>query len=413
MNLDTVLYFANMRSDPLAPLDYWQDVYNASGPGGKFMIDLSKRLTPSRFVTRNNGEWSLPWKQELIPGFEMPAYDPTFTKTYEQVTDERALEIKAMVQQGKKFAVMYSGGMDSTCIVAALLKNLTIEELKSIALCTSVHAVVENPAFWEKYIQGQFKILDSHTTWYDDMIEMGYNPITGDEGDCIFGTQIGLQLYHNYDAYMRNLSPKAKGQLNQLRHKISDPEVHYSAYKDLIIRHFALDDTPQGMEFGRILYEKYVYNANTASVPVHSLHDFFWWLIFNVKYLNCSVRGAIYYNMRIPIRECIDTVFNWFNGRDYQLWSMANNNNGEKIRKTVATYKYAQRKYIYDFDKNEWYFFYKTKLESLGNLLVKGKRHPGSLNLGITKDYQRLSVEDAEVREFFKTNLINYTIDWC
>lgn len=400
-------------SDSSAPLDYWQRVYDESGPGGKFFINLSRRLNPCRFVSRNSSEWSLPWKQEIIPGFEMPAQDLSFNKPYEQVTDERALEIKAQIHQGKKFALFYSGGMDSTCVLVSLLKNLTKEELESVAICTSIHAIIENPTLWEKHISGKFKVFDSPNTLYDDIIEAGYYPITGDEGDCIFGTSIGLQLYHNYAAYLYKLSPDVQSKLTPLRYRISDPEVHYSVYKDLIIRYFALNETPEGLEFGRLLYEKYHHNVVTSNVEIRSLHDFFWWLIFNVKYLNCSVRGAIYFNDRIPIRECIDTTFNWFNGYDYQQWSMNNNNNGQKIQTTVATYKYAQRKYIYDFDKNEWYFHFKTKLESLSNLRFKGRKIGMHKNFGIDTNYNRLFVDDVAAKNFFRENFIKYEIDWA
>lgn len=411
IKLDDTLYFHNIRGDIMAPHDYWNSVRAECDKGGRFYLDIAKRLNQSRFVTRH-GEWSLPWKQEIIPGFEMPEYDPNFSKSFEQVTDERALEMRELIRGGQKLAVMYSGGLDSTLVMAALLKNLSQEELQSVAVCASIHSIIEYPAFWEKHIQGKFKIIESLNNWYDDIIEMGYRPVTADEGDCIFGTSIGLQMYHNFDAYVRDLEPASRVAMQNLKYRISSPEVHYSMFKDLIIRHLSYDQTPEGKEFGRILYEKYVHNINTGTVPVHSLHDFFWWLIFNVKYLNCSVRSSIYYNTRIPVKQCIDSIENWFNGADYQRWSMANNNNGTKIRKTLSTYKYDERKYIYDFDKNDWYFYFKTKLESLNNLLIKGKRHPGHLNLGLSKDYQLLSVEDPSVREYFRHHLVNYKIDW-
>lgn len=411
MNTDTTLYFANIMSEPYAPVDYWQNVYDESGAGGKFFINLSRRLSPCRFVSRDSSVWSLPWKQEIIPGFEMIPFDPMFNKSFEQVTDERALEIKSRIQQGQKFAVFYSGGMDSTCIIVSLLKNLTAEELESVAINTSIHAIIENPEFWEKYLAGRFKTFESSVTQYDDLIEAGYHPITGDEGDCIFGTSIGLQLYHNYGAYLYKLSTASQSNLNGLRYNISDPNVHYTRYKDLLIRYFALDETPEGLDFGRLLYEKYHHNIVTSNIEVVSLHDFFWWLIFNVKYLNCSVRGAIYFNDRLSIRQCIDSTVNWYNGTDYQLWSMANNNNGQKIRSTVATYKYAQRKYIYEFDNNEWYFYFKAKLESLGNLYTISKNT--FVNLGVDTNYQRLTIFDSDAREFFKDKLINYQIDWA
>jgi len=413
MNLDDTIYFHNIRGDHFAPWDFWNSIREEAGPGGKFYLDIARRFPLNRFVSRNDSEWSLPWKQEIIPDFAMPEYNPRFEKTFEEVTDARALEIKALINAGKKFALLYSGGMDSTLVLIALLKNLTTEELKSVVICASVHVIIENPYVWEKYIFGKFTILDSHKYWYDDLINAGYMPITSDEGDCIMGTSIGLELYHNYDAYIRHLSPETRERLRPLKYKIATGEVHFSVYKDIIVRHLAYDHTPEGLEFGRLLYEKYRHNINTARVPVHTLHDFFWWLIFNVKYLNCSVRGALYFNMEMPKRECIDSTINWFNGTDYQLWSMANNNNGCKIRNTVGTYKYVAREYIHNYDKNDWYFHFKTKLESLGNLLIKGKAIlPWQSNLALSKDYEMLSMEDPSVREYFRHHIINYSINW-
>jgi hypothetical protein len=418
IKLDDPLYFSNIRLDYRNQSKFWNRIHAISGDGGKFYIDVAKKILQNRFVSRN-GEWSTPWKQELIPGFEMPEYNPSFNKSYEQVTDERAHEIKIKIQKGDKFAVMYSGGMDSTLVLVSLLKNLTKEELESVAICASVHSMIENPILWEKHIQGKFKIFDSTKHTYDDYIHMGYRPITADEGDCIFGTSIGLQLYHNFDYYVSELSVETQAKLLPLRYKISSADIHYTVFQDIIARHLAYDTTPEGLKFGRLLYQKYHRNIQTASVPVHSLHDFFWWLIFNVKYLNCSVRGAIYFNHSIPIRKCIDSIENWFNGGEYQQWSMVNNNNGEKIKNTLATYKYAQRRYIYDFDKNEWYFKYKTKLESLSNLLVKGKMKtkdkeiPGKLTVGLDLNYEPLHTKDHYVREYFKYHLSNYQIDWA
>lgn len=414
-------------------LKFWKDVYPQVGLASQFYIDIAKRINPHRFCSRNEGEWSMPWNQTVPDKFKMPAYDPTFNKTFEEVTNERAYDIKRGIHEGKKYALMYSGGMDSTLAAVALMRNLTKEELESVAICASVHSIIENPNFWQDHIYGKFTIFDSNTHLYDDYIGMGYTPITADEGDCIFGTSIGLQLYHNYDYYVSLQHPAVQDNLQKLKYKITDASVHYTAYKDIIIRFLSLDDTEYGLQFGKLLCEKYHRNVITSSVPVHSLHDFFWWLIFNVKYLNCSIRGAIYYNSSIPIDQCIDSMVNWFNAPGYQHWSMNNNNNGLKIRNTLASYKYIQRKYIFEFDKNEWYFHFKTKLESMSNLNIKGKN--GSIKdltnsiVGMNDKYEYLCIPDPDapivnttykggyhfgpdVKHFFKDSLMNYKIDW-
>ena len=95
---------------------------------------------------------------------------------------------------------------------------------------------------------------------------------------------------------------------------------------------------------------------------------------------------------------------------------MANNNNGQKIRNTVATYKYAAREYLKDIDNNEWYFYFKTKLESLSNLRTKGKIHNMRFQnrhiIGVNNKYEWLCFDEPGVADFFKDKITNYQIDW-
>lgn len=405
------LYFASLSYNGYQD-NFLNQLHSEAGPAGKFFINIAKRINPCRFVTRN-GEWSLPWEQELIPKFQMPTYDPNFTKTFSEVTDTSALGLKYRIQKGEKFALMYSGGIDSTLILTAMIKNLTLEELKSFTVCASVTSMIENPYMWEHFIKDKIHVIDSKTVKYDDLIEMGYTPITADEGDCIFGTSLGLTLYNNFDYYIENLSPLAKDRLKPLKYKISSEDVHYSVYADLLIKHFGIPSDPT---FGKLLYEKYVWNVETASVPIHSLHDFFWWLIFNVKYLNCAVRGALFHNDRIDHCTAVNKIENWYSGEEYQLWSMANNNNGQKIKKTVASYKWAAREYIWELDRNDYYKFFKLKTESLQFIInkqdfTKSKILPQA-RIGFDTNYQPMSVDDPATQDYFRQAILNYKINW-
>ncbi len=413
LEINQPLYFSSISFNNYYD-DFWNNIYKESGAGGQFYINVAKRLNPCRFVTRH-GEWSLPWNQELIPGFEMPEYDPTFNKTFDQVCDEKAVKIKKQIHEGKQFAVMFSGGIDSTVILVSLLKNLTKEELDSVTICLSNETIIENPLFFSKYIYGKFKTLDSNNTKYDDLIEQGLIPITADEGDCIFGTVFGLTLYNNYDYYIQDMDRNVRIRLKDIKNKITDPTVHFSNYRELIARHLSIEGD---LKFGNLLYEKYAHNINTSTVPVYSLHDFFWWLIFNVKYLNCAVRGALYYNDRVDWKTAIETVVNWYSDHDYQKWSMVNNNNGQKIGLTLASYKTAAKNYIWEFDKNDWFRNFKIKLESMWtiahqqNIQSIAIDHRPVARVGLTKDYNMIYIKDPGVKEYFAHHLKNYEIDW-
>jgi hypothetical protein len=353
-------------------------------------------------------------------------YDPLFNLTFAEVCELVTLKYKGRIHRGERFAVMYSGGIDSTTIMAALIKNLTEEELKNVAVCTSVTAIIENPVFYEKFIKNKFKIIDSMTYKYDAIMAMGYTPITADDGDCIFGTVFGIGLYYNWEKFAKNLTADSRTYIGNIISRHNDPDVHYSKFKDLLIAYLALPakqvwpqaPIPVEPNFGYTLYEKFNLNAQTASVPINSLHDFFWWLIFNVKMLNCGVRGGLYFNDTINPETAIHKIENWYLDPLYQKWSMVNNNNGQKILGGAATYKRAARDYIFSLDNNEWYSTFKLKLESMALAVVRqdlsgiDPNHVPNARFGITEKYDLLSISDSDVQDYISYHLNNYKIDW-
>lgn len=414
LNKDDVLYFSSYGVISQTK-DVWLDVFNNVPWHGQWYLKVSEKVMPNRLISRN-GAWSMPWPQELYPKFRMPDYDPTFNKTFAEVSDEKALRIRDRIRQGERFGVLWSGGIDSTVIMTSLVKNLTPEELENVTVMCSGESMIENPSFYRNFIYGKLKTLNSKEHKYDDMLNLGITPITGDEGDCIFGTLIGLNMYNNFDALLDRVSSEVKENVSQLKNKFTSPDVHYSQFKELIIQYLNI---PWHPEFGRILYDKYDHNIKTATVPVHSLHDFFWWLIFNVKYYNCSVRGPIYFNDTMNPIDVIDRTENWYNDQQYQLWSMANNNNGMKIHTGILSYKHAAKSYIYEFDKNEWYFTFKSKLESMWNVTnlqtvqhLPMDRRPAHRIAIKKQDHEVIYIGDPGVKEYFVHHLSNYKIDW-
>lgn len=396
---------------------FWESIRAESGSGGKFMLDLGIYYKPQRFVSRN-GDWSMPWPQEIPPGFEMPEYNPAFNRSFDEITDDRAKQIAELIRtKNQKFAVMYSGGIDSTIIMAALIKNLTEEELKNVTVCANPYSMIENPMFWKKFIWGKFKLLDSGVTKYDELISLGLRPITADEGDCIFGTMGFLELQQNFEYYLEKLSPKSQTYLRSIRNKMTSSDVHYSEFKDLIIEHWNI---PTNKELGSSWYDKFEKNIKTSTVPIISLHDYYWWLLFNTKWVSCAIRSSVFLSDRINYKEVInDWAINWFNTPEYQQWSMVNNNNGEKIQLTATTYKMAARRYIYDLDKNDWYFYFKLKMGSLApNVMfhqdvkdVPVELRPNA-RFGIDCDYNVLSIDNASVQEYIKSHMASYERDW-
>jgi hypothetical protein len=115
-------------------------------------------------------------------------------------------------------------------------------------------------------------------------------------------------------------------------------------------------------------------------------------------------------------RLIYDGVIDWFASKDYQLWSMANNNNGEKLHGiTQSSYKWASRKYIYSVDNNDWYFSHKIKIASLSSILFRNYRK--NINefdalFGIDQNCEMLRLNNPAVGGYVKERLFKYNINW-
>ena len=115
-------------------------------------------------------------------------------------------------------------------------------------------------------------------------------------------------------------------------------------------------------------------------------------------------------------------MFDWYNTHDYQKWSMVNNNNGEKINVDVnlaqASLKWCAKKYIYEFDKNDWYLFYKQKLSSGEMQKLRQKDHLVHANknpmtfFALTDTLKPLYLFDEGVKEYVVHHLAKFEKDW-
>lgn len=405
---DSNLYFTSINYMNVHLKKYWDTFYPQFDKNARLWIDIAKYFSKNRLINRA-GEWSSPWETQIVPGFEMPQFDLNFSMSFEEITDQRALDIKKLIQNtNTRVAVYYSGGIDSTVCLVSLLKNLSMEELKLIDVCLSSESIIENPIFFYNHILNKLNIIDSSKLRYSDIQNQGHFAITSDQGDSIFGTELGTQMYYSYPQLLNSISEKSKSNLANLNLKISDPDVHYSQFADLLIAYFNLDTNP---DFGKQFYEKLHQNILSVNVPIQSLHDFFWWYIFNIKYMECALRSSIYYYLGSDIKKSIQsTVINWFNHENYQKWSMVNNNNGEKINgNTTATYKWAARKYIYSYDKNDWYFNYKSKLSSLKNIIRRNDDSNSKLDIfSMDTNYKLYYFRDPEVKNYINEKLIQF-----
>lgn len=286
------------------------------------------------------GDGVFPLKNNFInvPGFAMPDYDPKFTKTWTVVTDERCVTLRS-TQFDRPWVILWSGGVDSTNVVAAIIKNLPRSDFENITIACNSMSIWENPYFYYKFIEPNFKIVDSHWTVTNQCIESNNYLINGEPGDQLHAS--GSSVF------------------DKLHSVLHATPLDHSVFFD-----FVAANTDE--KFAVWFCDFFIKNINSVGVPINSLHDASWWSHFNFNWVGVKMR-MLHYGDWAKLKNAkvyFDKFIPWFESDDYQRWAMVNNITGEKFGTNFSEAKLAAKKYIYDVDKNKYYRKYKTKMGS-------------------------------------------------
>lgn len=274
--------------------------------------------------------------------FPVPRYRP-FAKTYEELCDARARQILAgAASLGVRIYVMYSGGIDSTCLLVSLLKHTTIEQRKNLVILLSHESISENPRFYEEHIRGKLRVESSITfpnlLGGDDML------LSAEHNDMVMGSD----------------------KVGQMMTRYGPASIHRRYDPDLMTDFFGANLNGD-VEAGRFYVGLFERIRDVAPMPIDTNFDFLWWVNFAIKWQACYA----YITMLTPARnthrvtrDYLDTRFvSFFNTEEFQLWSM--NNLDKRIRDTWASYKWIAKDLIYDYTGDAEYRDNKLKKGSL------------------------------------------------
>jgi hypothetical protein len=297
----------------------------------------------SDFVCRSNLSKN-PFQRSLEDYQRMPVYNDKFNKSISDICDERALELeKKVLENNKKLMVQWSGGIDSTAVLVSILKNFSKEALEQVEVACSHISIMENNTFFLNHIHNKVKIVHNNWKFKSDS---DFYFVDGEPGDFLFGSEFCINQFMSryptktYEKWSSNMSI-----LRQLfKHK-------------------------ENMSFSNWFLNEQIENFNNVNVPVETVMDFFWWINFDnrwsVKSYGKIISYLDYSDMnKDSINLIMNNGINFFNTLDFQQWSMSKNNTEEKIIKSIIDYKMPLKKYIYEFDNNEFYLNFKTKVNS-------------------------------------------------
>lgn len=307
-------------------------------------------------------------------GFAMPQYQDDFKNTWAEVTDQRCHDLRRD-RFDKPWIIAWSGGIDSTTVVAAILKNLSPADLENITIACNKFSIWENPLFFQQFIRPNFRLVESKTLLNLDTVDNSII-IDGEPGDQLFAGGISLPM--------------------MLSRGLDFLEKDSMAEADLLIDYIAQtprqpNSEPPGRVFAEWYYSVLLDNIKSVDVPVRTFHDFLWWSYFNFAWTSVKLRMLERgdFGSLTNAGTYLQNFVHWFDSDHYQLWAMTNNVRDQKYGVTIAHHKIAAKRYIFDLDHNDYNLKYQTKLFS-GDITWMGPK----IWYCITQDLSLLNLQD-------------------
>jgi hypothetical protein len=323
-----------------------------------------------------------PW-QYTDSSFPVP--DNLNPISFSDAADSFGEHISQQIDQGKTIYLLWSGGIDSTCIAVSLLRNLKREQYSQVVLVSSQASRIENPWLYHKFLKdfGQLEFKDFKPSQLDITKSL---ILDGEGGDQIFGGGPTNKTFSKY------------------------PEKILLPWRDNIDFLHSMWNVESNPRFWDLFYNMMTTSID-AGAPVETLYEFYWWLNFNFKLDGSMYRSALYMAIGVEDFEYFfkNTICRFYTWPQIQQWSMTARP-ADKIGTAGKTIKSAGKQYIYDFDHNEYYYREKRKEFSLRLTL-----DALALDIAVDEQYNRYNIGSRSFRQELKnmfhpnqTGLINF-----
>ncbi|GJM09220.1 MAG: hypothetical protein DHS20C11_14960 [Lysobacteraceae bacterium] len=293
----------------------------------------------------------------LDTGFPYRVMDPipkatNSPLTFEDISDAIGEElIDRALTDNKEIQVLWSGGIDSTLVLIALLKAAERRgKTDLIEVVLTIDSIQEYSEFYAQHIHNRLRIRPvAHPVFGyldDDKII-----VTGEHGDQLFGSDYLAKFVPTGTAWLpyKDVLPLI------ITGKLGDP-----------------DQADVVMDYLRPQIAK-------APVLIETVFDLFWWLNFSLKWQHVTFRTVIY--RRKNHRKTYDTLCHFFRDPRFQNWSLTNRD--KVIGGDWDSYKYVAKQYIFDYTNDERYFRHKRKEVSLWGYSQETERNWGRLREAI------------------------------
>jgi hypothetical protein len=297
-------------------------------------------------------------------------------RDFARVMDSIAEEyVKETLDQGKSPCIFWSGGIDSTSIFVAFLRNNNKDFLDDLTVVCNRKSFMENPYFYDRFIRDRFRIIDTDKFDLDTENFSKIMLFDGEGGNQVFGSG-GI-----YDLARKG------------RYDLLD-----SPYQ-------SLDSLPYD-ENDRASIDIVKDSLPYCPIPIVTVYDFLWWSNFNFKFDQVLLRKILVYSHHLT--PCQRGEFyktgmrRFFAHPSMQKWSMSSlKERSQSLKKTT---KHDPKKYICDFDKNPIYFLQKRETASLSDIF-ESRSIFGCGAIGISQDWELINLKNQQDRQMLGSML--------
>lgn len=282
-----LLFYCNV------PILYGNDPIFEQVPGIETYKEFAKYFDVNVSLYDRSNTIKFPFNMKAT---SLPKFSTDFNLSYKDCALQRIKELDDLhLQTGKKFRLMYSGGVDSTGIFAAFIAHYGISKTRDLLeICCSKESIDENPWVWDRYIRKfNFNIVNAHDYSYnwDD----GYITVMGEGNDQLFGKR------SDYSYYVEN--------------KTNDNGVTL----DDLTRYYRRQSTnPE--KLAEIAFKL----LQTAPFLIPNMFTFLWWINFVMTWDGISNRvmsQAI--QNSLPSDTTYSGLVQFYNTPEFQKWGMS------------------------------------------------------------------------------------------
>jgi hypothetical protein len=283
-------------------------------------------------------------------GYEIANWTSDCTMSWAEITDLKAQELWTQSRVlNRPVLLRWSGGIDSTLVLIALLKHAEQGDLDRLIVATTKAGVWESSHIYFNYLANKVKTIDFDVCIPSLTEETfkNYIHVSGSPCDQLMIGMIAMSEPAQKDPSWFNVPWR---DLKKLSSYLQQCKVFYhdQSAVDYIIR---------------ILVD----NIESLNTNIQTVHQFVWWLNFNFFSISQGAHEFTHWHADNDIKVSTWTAhtFPWFYDRRYQQWAMTNSSRPDIIF-GKGDWKVPLKQYIYDWVRDPYYLVYKPKIGSHG-----------------------------------------------